>query len=407
MRSTSLSLMLVLCVASVLAACAPQAAAVPSDTPTATATQQPSATPAPTQAPETVQDMLERCPRPDEMAAIDADLKLTFEHDPSPRTSACRTADGSADLSLLQLRTYQVLLVMKVLRFSQPLPWTDLPLYGWLTSVIDGITFGQYEDSHCCNPPGTINLQSNSQAMYTSRWMREDWYGSGAQGLMMIIIHEARHATGIGHSCPAASLAGGDYTINELGAWGVMYYTHVWLANYSDPAFFTPGGAQPDLYRELNRDKAVDFMEYDAQGGYEFCGQPTRTPGPTPTIPPSASAQPAWKVIRPSDQPIETQGLTLVISYNGVVDAGFNPLGLRSNKAMQFVVQESSGKQADLSELGILITDGQGRWVETSFAMGKTPTGGQIYNIFAYDAAGEYYLKLPDGVLVDLSGLVE
>lgn len=97
----------------------------------------------------------------------------------------------------------------------------------------------------------------------------------------------------------------------------------------------------------------------------------------------------------------------MTISYTGVIDVGFNPLGLRSKKAKKAVVQESSGKQADLSELGILITDGQGRWVESSFAMGKTPSGGQIYTVFAYDTAGGYFLKLPDGVLVDLSGLVE
>jgi len=406
MRKTALSLMILLCAASLLAACAPQGSpTMPgTDTPEATTTPQPSITPTPTQAPETLQDMMERCPRPDEVAAIDADLKLTYEHDPTAGTLVCQKAEGSADLTLLQLRTYQVLLVMRALQFSEPLPWTDLPLYGWLTSVIDGITFGEYEASHCCNPPGTINLQSNSMALYTSRWMLEEWHGGGVQGLMMIIIHEARHAKGIGHSCPTG---GGDYTINELGAWGVMYYTHVWLANFSDPAFFTSGGALPDLYRELNRDVAVDFLEYDAQGGYEFCGQPTRTPGPTPTIPPSSAEKIEWTVLSAADKPVEVEDISMIISCNGMVDAGYNPFGLRSNKAMQFIVEQENAKQIDLSDAGILIADEQGRWINTSTEMGKTPIGGQIYNIFDFKETEKYYLRFPSGVLIDLSTLIE
>lgn len=76
-----------------------------------------------------------------------------------------------------------------------------------------------------------------------------------------------------------------DQTIAEMGCFGVHYWTYVWLAYHSDPAFMTPGGNQPDFYRSLNRDKSVLFLTAREVGAGPFCREATLTPGPTPSLP--------------------------------------------------------------------------------------------------------------------------
>jgi hypothetical protein len=250
----------------------PTAALDPTRSPTAPAAPQPSATPAPSN----VQDLSDCCPTAVEIASIDADLILSFDYDPTAGKRLCRAADGSADLSLLQLRTYQVLLVLQRLEFDRPLPWTDLPLYAWFTSTIDGIRFrNDISYSSCCNPPGTMNLVTSLFALETDRWLQAEDPDINIQGLMILMIHEARHSEGYSHTCGTK-----DQTIAEMGAFGVQYWTYIWLAYHSDPAFMTPGGSQPNLYREINRDMAVRF-----QTTGPFCLEDTPTSGSTPTIP--------------------------------------------------------------------------------------------------------------------------
>lgn len=64
----------------------------------------PTLTPLPisTPAPPNIQDLIDRCPTPQEIAAIDADVRLSFEYDPTARNLLCRAADGSVDLTQLQ-----------------------------------------------------------------------------------------------------------------------------------------------------------------------------------------------------------------------------------------------------------------------------------------------------------------
>ncbi|MGB7539536.1 MAG: hypothetical protein WBM17_13435 [Anaerolineales bacterium] len=119
-----------------------------------------------------------------------------------------------------------------------------------------------------------MNLVTGLFALETDRWLQADDWDTNVQGLMVLMIHEARHSQGIYHTCGTR-----DQTVAEMGAFGVQYWTYVWLAYHSDPAFMTPGGSQPNLYREINRNMAVRF-----QTG-PFCEEPTPTPGPTPTIP--------------------------------------------------------------------------------------------------------------------------
>jgi hypothetical protein len=410
MKRTSICNVLLIGLFSFLTACSPltkQEPHVGSNTPASTQNLHASATFTPTPVIENVQEIIDRCPTAAEVAGIDADLKLTFEYDPTASTLICHSADGSADLSPLQLRTYQVLLVMKSLQFSKPLPWTDYPIYTWFISAVDGVNFGDFENNSCCNPTGIMNLRSNnSMAITTDRWMREDWYGAGIQGLMTLMIHEARHSGGILHSCEG----GADYSINELGSWGVVYYTHVWLANYSDPAFMTPGGALSDLYRELNRDMAVAMKEINPNGpngGYAFCGEPTRTPGPTPTIPFSSIIKSTPRVFLASEQPIKVQNYSITITYKGYINVGWNPINLPSNRAMQFIITEENGKQDEFFYGDVLISDSQGKWINTSFPMGKTKSGGVILNIFTNKPTGGYFLRFLTGEMIDLSPLIK
>jgi hypothetical protein len=251
----------------------PTAALAPSNT----IERQPSATPKP----PNVQDLIDRCPTPAEIAGVEAGVKLSFEFDPTAGTLRCRAADGSADLTLLQLRAYQVLIVMQRLTFDQPLPWTDLPLYAWFTSTIDGIRFrNDIQNSFCCDPPHTINLVTGLFALESDRWLQAENRDANIQSLMVLMIHEARHSQGFFHTCGTK-----DQTLEEMGAFGVQYWTYMWLAYHSDPAFMTPGGSQANLYRELNRDMAMKFLATSAAGSGPFCQQATLTPGPSPTVP--------------------------------------------------------------------------------------------------------------------------
>lgn len=234
-----------------IAACATPTA-VPSTTPTPqptntsapTATRRPSPTLTKTPSVSAVDQLLARCPTAQEVASINADLKLNFLADPTAGKLVCATASGSADLSLLQRRAYQTLLTMKHLQFTQPLPWTNKTLYVWYVSAIKGITFrSDIQFSACCSPKDImlVRVANNLYLLQTDRWI-EPTISGGAQDTIALLVHEARHNEGYTHDCPLNS--GGtvtpnanDRTIAQLGAWGVEYYFFQWLANYADSSF--------------------------------------------------------------------------------------------------------------------------------------------------------------------------
>ena len=175
-------------------------------------------------------DILARCPTPSEVAVSDLDLSLVFESDPAAGQIVCSAAQSSRDLTLLEAQVYRVLTIMRQLEFDAPLPWTPNSLYGWMVSAINGIRLrGDIETSFCCNPPDTINIQTQSLAALT---FPTDFRHVAT--LMVLFVHEARH-TFLPHTC-----GNKDNTIDELGAWGVQYYTDLFLAHNSDPAFITP-----------------------------------------------------------------------------------------------------------------------------------------------------------------------
>jgi hypothetical protein len=200
------------------------------------------------QSPGTVDPFIAACPSAADVAAISADLDLSFESDPTGGTLVCTAAAGSANLTRAQERAFQALRVMRQLQFTRPLPWTAQPLYTWLNQSIDGIRFrGDITLSSCCNPPRVVNIAiTNTAALGTPRWI-DPQTGAGVSGLMAVIVHEARHSQGPGHTCGA-----NDATYRELGAWAIQHDLKVWLALYTGSFLDAPAGS-PDLgyYRLL------------------------------------------------------------------------------------------------------------------------------------------------------------
>lgn len=218
-----------------------------------------------------VDDLLARCPTSAEVAAINARLTLSFEQDPTAGILVCSAVTGSANLTLLQQRAYQALLVMQVLEFDTPLPWTAKTLYDWFTGAVTGIRFrGDISISFCCDPPHTLNIQTqNLDALRTDRWLSPD-HPSGMQGLVVLLAHEARHSEGLLHTCGA-----NDQTLQELGAWAVQYYLLRWLADHSDPAFLTPDPLFPGLGATYYQDQARDQASATLQT--RFCNLSSTT----------------------------------------------------------------------------------------------------------------------------------
>jgi hypothetical protein len=185
------------------------------------------------------------CPSRADMAAIDHDLKLSFESDPTRGAYTCLAANGSRDLTLMQARVYGTLAAARRLSFDAPLPWTRDPLYKWMIKTIRGIRFRDgIPNSFCCDPANMINVRAHVEGMpqhglaiaiTQSQMMATD--SRLLRGFLDLIVHEARHNNGPRHSCPDNTR---DQTIGELGAWGAAYYTNVWLADHLDPNLVTP-----------------------------------------------------------------------------------------------------------------------------------------------------------------------
>jgi hypothetical protein len=223
-------------------------------------TPEPDPTPnpaAPTLAP--VDQFMLTCPTAGQMAAIDKDLRLAFQDDPTKdEPLACAAAAGSRDLSPFQRRVYNTLRVMQQLQFDQPLPWTKEPLYGWFTHLVGGIRFDKTAPETCCVAPRTISISTGAfNATYTDLWIDRAQKGAGTAALLLRFVHQARHADGGLHNCAR----GRDRTPADLGPWGVEYSLTRWLAEHTDQAFFSAGSTHyaDVLTKQGNRMLHDDF----------------------------------------------------------------------------------------------------------------------------------------------------
>jgi hypothetical protein len=137
---------------------------------------------------------------------------------------------------------------------------------------------------------------------------------------------------------------------------------------------------------------------------------PTSIPSTnTPEIPTST---PMPVIIPAAGEPIQMLGYSLVITYAGYRDIGYNPWGLTSNMALQFDLEEASGKLDEFIGVsdGIQLVDEQGNPTSNYFRETGTNYKGVTtfcWYILTTDPTGKYYLKFPDGELIDLTPLIK
>ena len=193
------------------------------------------------------------CPTPAEMDELRREMPVVFIGDVSAGVLACRASEGSVDLTVVQNNVYQSLLFLKRLQFSRPLPWTELSAYDWLRSVIpDGIVVDSFGLSHSC-----LKCLGPIHVIYSSYEQLRPIVG---HLIINLLVHEARHAQGFGHSCGFSTEVRAftrDKSVAELGGYGVHYSLSYWIANYSN---------EPPLVRDYFGEHAARLL-----GGGVFC----------------------------------------------------------------------------------------------------------------------------------------
>ena len=216
------------------------------------------AMPQPDRTDEDINAMSSPCPPEATLKAIDHDLKLIFDHDPTLGTRECSSADGSRDLTVMQSRVYRALSVMRRLEFTQRLPWTKDPVYRWLTRSVHGIRFrADAVNSSCCGPDGIINVRS---VVDTTSDGRQSGFALGITHgasidtdfrllvtFLQLLVHEARHNNGKLHTCGTK-----DQTIKEMGAWGSAYAFQIWIADKTAPGL-VPETVRSSLMRATDQ----------------------------------------------------------------------------------------------------------------------------------------------------------
>ncbi|HVQ43135.1 MAG TPA: hypothetical protein VMS54_13040 [Vicinamibacterales bacterium] len=197
-----------------------------------------------------------RCPSAADLQAIDRDLRLVWRSDPTAGTVACRKADGSRDLTVMQARAYRALNTMRYLSFTEPLPWTRDPVYRWFTRAVRGLDFrSDVSASSCCSADKLINIravvspgpaggqQGFMLAITSANQMPTDFRMLAS--FLQLLVHEARHADGKPHTCGPS-----DQTMEEMGAWAAAHAFQTWIADKMAP------GLVPDDVRANLRQQA-------------------------------------------------------------------------------------------------------------------------------------------------------
>ena len=227
-----------------------------------------------------VDQIIARCPTSAEVAGIQARTPITFDATVLGGPLVCTAAAGSADLNAVQMRTFQSLLVLNELRFSQPLPWTPLTLGDWFAHAIRGVKVSNLPfgtGGFCCDPAGVI-VVGNPGILDISRFVdpARNWNGP-VQAMLETLVHEARHAEGPVHQCPPD-----DNTISEYGAWGVQYAFNAWVALFSG-SFMTSPDIHPAAYRNTALARAGVWRQHGCLS--EFADLEMRaTDSPDPVV---------------------------------------------------------------------------------------------------------------------------
>lgn len=163
------------------------------------------------------------CPSRAEVQQLQRDVPVTFDDDTASGGLVCQAAEGSVDLTYVRASFYQGLLFLSRLSFDRPLPWTSESVYGWLRSlglriVVSAGTSNPYYER------GTAHFFYDPDKYASSSMIMID--GTPFEG----IVHEARHADGVRHTCNGGT---SDERVDEMGSYGVQYYLLKWIADYS------------------------------------------------------------------------------------------------------------------------------------------------------------------------------
>ena len=210
-----------------------------------------------------VDEILSTCPAAADIELVDGFLDMQFDSDPTAGVLVCNSESDSANLTQLQERTYQAVLLLRRIGFTRPLPWTDLPLFDWFVDAIDGIRFKSdfAGFGYCCTP---------SRYMWINPSMMPDtttWIGSDLRGMenfVRALVHEARHVhpSHRRHNCSDGIQ---DLSMDEGGAYAVEVQFIESMALDGDAQFFI------DLNGISYRDEML--VDADFVRRWRFCDE--------------------------------------------------------------------------------------------------------------------------------------
>ncbi len=188
--------------------------------------------------PETIDQMLSRCPTNQEMIEIRRDFNIYFDND-VPLTSWTCTNEGNE--SSIMLSVYNTFRALKLLRFNEAIPFIEYDnFYDWLLSLnINFHIFNGSDSDYSWGAGNTLHIKARVMTDYSKEWTNPS-SGVGIDNKLALVIHEARHTDPAGayrHTC--GKDGSNDTTLSAGGAWSLQYYYWLWLQNHSGN-FLTP-----------------------------------------------------------------------------------------------------------------------------------------------------------------------
>lgn len=192
-----------------------------------------------------VDELLSRCPSSETMAAIRRDFNISFDARLLPDSSWSCSADGRESSAMLTV--YNAFRAMRLIEFDATMPVLGTTnLYEWLFSLdLANIhfTFGE-QWSHA--ERGSLKLRGELLDASELRVWVDPRSAIGLMNVVLLIVHEARHANAmgspnanpdgtIGHVCSRDPSIENihDPSIAYGGAWAAQYWTARWFAEHS------------------------------------------------------------------------------------------------------------------------------------------------------------------------------
>lgn len=190
-----------------------------------------------------VDELLARCPSSETMAAIRRDFNISFD----ARLDAPWTCTTDGSESSTMLTVYNALRAMRLIEFDVPVPVLNTTnLYEWLYSLnLTNIHFTVGE-AYSYADRGMLYLRGELFDSSELRLWVDPRSAIGLMNIVLLIVHEARHANAagshsanpdgtIGHVCSGDPSTENvhDPSIAYGGAWAAQYWAARWFAEHS------------------------------------------------------------------------------------------------------------------------------------------------------------------------------